>query len=437
MKRFIFLIIFLCASFHLFPQYSVTGGNGIPHVAEEDVRNHLKVYLLNSLQGAQISFTSAGSELHNWYKYKEKALEASPVACVQNGNTSWITDIEDECGYFTGSPTDPETYFIWIADYSLYVPRFFSLEVQEEEDKCSFLKITADVEAEPIVYYLPSGAPVNLARNYHLKYHTQKWDEDMLAFLPQSVDLELKGIITEITIDAPLANTDFTLTGDDFAGHFGMEQTIRSAEYQAIAVEAHGKAVTDKEHADNEVHNSGTVLGGSAPIDYTFTAYANEPVAAFYIWKVMERDSITGAMSTLLRYTDKVLRRTFDREGTFVVQLEVIDSKSVCVDTTQIFPISIGRTYIKIPRAFSPGSSIGINDELKIAYTSITSFKASIFNRWGKLLYQWTDPSKGWDGRVSGKFVPTGAYYIIVEYTNSRGEKCTVSQDVNILRAKE
>jgi gliding motility-associated-like protein len=421
----------------MFSQYSVTGGNGIPYLAEDDVRNHLKVYLLNGLQGAQISFTSADTEPHSWYKYKERALEATSVVCEQNGNTSLITDIEDGCGYFTGSPTDPNTYFVWIIDYSLYIPQFFSLDIQEEEDKCSFLKITADVEAEPVVYYLPSGAPVNLLRNYHLKYQTQKWDEDMLMFMPQEIDLEQKGIISEITIEAPLANTDFTLTGDDFAGHFGMEQTIRSAEYQAIAVEAHGMAETDKVHADNEIHNSGTVLGGSAPIDYTFTAYANEPVAAFYIWKVMERDSITGAMNTLLRYTDKVLRWTFDKDGTFVVQLEVIDSKSVCVDTTQVFPISIGRTYIKIPNAFSPGSSRGINDELRIAYTSITSFKATIFNRWGRLLYQWTDPSKGWDGRVSGKFVPTGAYYIIVEYTNSKGEKRTVSQDVNILRAKE
>jgi gliding motility-associated-like protein len=201
-------------------------------------------------------------------------------------------------------------------------------------------------------------------------------------------------------------------------------------------VEAHGFANTDREYADNEIHKANEALGGSAPVEYTFTAYANEPVAAFYIWKIQKRDLNTGAMTDIIRYTDKTARFNFDQEGAYIAQLEVFDSKSLCVDTSQVFNISIGKTYIKIPNAFSPGSSIGINDEFKIAYTSITSFKASVYNRWGNLLFQWTDPSKGWDGRVNGKFVPTGTYYVIVEYTDSEGKKRTDSSDINILREK-
>jgi len=115
--------------------------------------------------------------------------------------------------------------------------------------------------------------------------------------------------------------------------------------------------------------------------------------------------------------------------------LEVIDRQSVCVDTTHFFDVIIDNTVIKIPNAFSPGSSIGVNDELKISFTSVVTFKASVYNRWGNLLYQWSDRTKGWDGRVNGKFVPTGVYYVIVEYKDSTGRNRTMSRAVNVLRA--
>jgi gliding motility-associated-like protein len=95
----------------------------------------------------------------------------------------------------------------------------------------------------------------------------------------------------------------------------------------------------------------------------------------------------------------------------------------------------IDSTVVKIPNAFSPGSSIGVNDELKVSFSSITSFKASVFNSQGNLLFQWSDPTKGWDGRVHGKFVPTGVYYVIVEYKDSSGKSRSMSRAVNVLRA--
>jgi gliding motility-associated-like protein len=437
MKRSILFIFFLYASFSLFAQYRVIGGNGIPLLAENDTRNKLEVYLLNGLDGSQISYTSSESGTHQWYQYKEKAIEATPIPSVQNGNTSFILNVEEGCGYFVGSPTSTQTSFVWIVDYSRYVPHFFNLETSEEADKCKSLKILADVEAEAINYYRPSGASDNLERIYHLSYNTQEWNETALTFLPKTENMEWKGIVSEIAIPAPLQNTTFTLTGDDFAEHFGMEQAIRSAEYQAIAIEIHAYPGPNKEHADNEIHKSGSALGGSAPIEYTFTAYANEPVAAFYIWQIQEIDSLSGNLTTLVRFPDKQLHYNFERDGNYLAQLEVFDSQSVCVDTTQVFPVSIGRSYIQIPNAFSPGSSIGVNDELKIAFTSILSFKASVYNRWGNLLFQWSDPTKGWDGRVGGKFVPTGTYYVVVEYTDSHKKKGHASQSVNILRTKE
>jgi len=436
MKRSLLFLVWVSLFSSLAAQYSVSGGNGIPLRAVNDTQNRLEVYLLNKLSGAQISFTSSNTGTHQWYRYKDNANDAVPVSSVQNGNTSYITDVQDGYGYFVGLPTEELPHYVWIIDYSRHVPHFFNLQASEEEDKCTNLKILADVEAEPLTYYLPVGAPVDLTRIYHLQYNTQVWTDNSKQFTPEKENMELHGLISEIVIPAPLEDTYFTLTGDNFAEYFGMQQTINSTAYKAIAVEAHYTAETDKEHADNEIHHAGDVLGGSAPIEYTFTAYANEPVAALYIWKISQQDSLTGDLTAKVRYTDKILRYNFDQNGNYVVALEVSDAQSICVDTTQVFNILIDNTVIKIPNAFSPGSSIGVNDELKIAFTSLITFKASIYNRWGNLLFQWNDPSKGWDGRVNGKFVPTGVYYVIVEYKDSLGRNRTASRAVNLLRGK-
>jgi gliding motility-associated-like protein len=113
-----------------------------------------------------------------------------------------------------------------------------------------------------------------------------------------------------------------------------------------------------------------------------------------------------------------------------------MDSRSVCVDTTQSFSVDIGETELQVPNFFSPGSSIGSNDEFRVSYKSINSFKCSIFNRWGNLLYQWNDPARGWDGRVAGRFVPTGAYFYVIEYKGTDGVMKTKTGNVNILRSK-
>ena len=441
MKHFLFIILLIWAFVPSFAGYIVTGGAGIPLLAEDNKNNHLQVYLLNGIDNATISFTSTGSETHQWFKYKESAMGATAISCVQTGNSSYITDIEDGCGYFVGLPTVPSTEYIWIIDYSRYLPLFYKIEYMEEEDRCQFLKIVADVEAKDLSYRTPLGAPAKLAREYNLTYRTQKWEEADRLFLSENINQPWggEGVITEITIDAPLENTDFTLTGDQFAKHFGLELSMRTPLYEAVALEVYGFAETDNVKSSNELGNAGggsAVLGGSAPITYTFSAYANEPVAAFYIWKIIYNPN-SNTEETKVRYTDKTLRYTFEQEGIYSVQLEVIDSKSACTDNKTNFTVHIDSTQIEIPNFFSPGTSIGVNDEFKIAYTSLLTFKASIYNRMGNLLYQWTDPTKGWDGRVNGKFVPTGAYVVIVEYTDVFGKKKSKSRTLNILRAKQ
>jgi gliding motility-associated-like protein len=435
MKKAIVLIPCLFLFVSVFSQYSVRGGKGQPLMAEENSAYKIQVYLLNGLSDAEISYTSSDSETHQWYRYNTKANEAEAIPCRQIENTSAITGISDGFGYFVGSPVHNSTSYIWIIDYSKYIPVFSSFSYQEEDDKCEFLKLLAGVEAQPLEYATATGARITLQRTYHLLYNNLNWNQEDLTFAPVEINRTLKGTLSEIIIDALFQSTSFTLKGDEYAEHFGLGQTKETPAYEAIALDVHSFATAYKEDGTNEKYSAGSDIREPAPVEIHFDAYANDPVAAMYIWKLVKINPETGDSTIIVRYTGKSITYKFEESGNFVAQLEVINAQSTCFDNSQTFRIYVEDSSLKLPNAFSPGSSIGSNDEYRVSYKSLVSFKASIFNRWGNLLYQWNDPAKGWDGRVNGKFVPTGVYFIIVEAKGADGKSYKMSKDINILRS--
>ncbi|GHT05511.1 hypothetical protein AGMMS49525_12910 [Bacteroidia bacterium] len=430
MKKIFFLVVCLFSFLIASAQYSVTGGNGTPLLVADNTASRIQVYLLNGLANAQLSFTSTATGTHQWYKYTTRAANAVPIVSTQTGNTSTITALTDGCGYFVGEATDPATSYIWIIDYSQHLPNFFSMTVDDEEFKCQNIKLLADIEADPLDYTVYSGARFDLPRTYHLLYDNLQWDDALAQFIPEKVDLPIKGIVSEITLSAPLTNTTFTLSGDEFSEHFGLEKTLSTPVYESVAVEAQ---VTCRRLPATEEPLAGD-MNFSAPVELRFEAVANEPAAAMFIWEIIKIDRESKDSTTIVRYTDKTMTYTFRESGFFRVRLEVIGIHSTCFNREHFFDINIGESLLFLPNAFSPGASIGTNDEYRVTYKSLIRFKASIFNRWGNLLYTWTDPDKGWDGKSKGKYVPTGVYFIVVDAEGADGKHYKVSKDVNVLR---
>ena len=74
--------------------------------------------------------------------------------------------------------------------------------------------------------------------------------------------------------------------------------------------------------------------------------------------------------------------------------------------------------YVNLPNAFTPNGD-GLNDILKVEYgAGVTgSFTFKIFNRWGKMVFQTNDITKGWNGRdVNGALQETDGYSYYLEY---------------------
>jgi len=76
-------------------------------------------------------------------------------------------------------------------------------------------------------------------------------------------------------------------------------------------------------------------------------------------------------------------------------------------------------TY-EIPNVFTPNND-GLNDEFKVMETAVDNFDCKIFNRWGKKIYEWTNPTSGWDGRINQAKAADGVYYYILKFGNDCG----------------
>ena len=99
-----------------------------------------------------------------------------------------------------------------------------------------------------------------------------------------------------------------------------------------------------------------------------------------------------------------------DQPGNYDVTLTVTnkygcrDSISKVVEIDDVF-------LFYIPTAFTPDGD-GLNDSFKVVGEGLdlSNFKMSIFNKWGELIFESSNPDTGWDGTYKGNLVPDGVY---------------------------
>lgn len=72
--------------------------------------------------------------------------------------------------------------------------------------------------------------------------------------------------------------------------------------------------------------------------------------------------------------------------------------------TIHTYEINCGEPDIFIPNAFSPNGD-GENDGYRVTGKVVEEIDLKIYNRWGELVYETTDPTESWDGTFNGKKV--------------------------------
>lgn len=184
-----------------------------------------------------------------------------------------------------------------------------------------------------------------------------------------------------------------------------------------------------------------TSYSGSAPLQARFAANPANVGGwtAHYEWRFTKDSESTPY---LIRYEENT-EYTFTQAGSHRIVLYAVfvqgnDTVAYTEDywnETGPIVVSISESKLEMPNAFSPNGD-GINDvyKAKSGYQSIVEFHAAIYNRWGQKLYEWTDPSGGWDGKYKGHDVKQGVYFVQVKAKGADGRKFNIKRDVNLLR---
>ncbi len=88
---------------------------------------------------------------------------------------------------------------------------------------------------------------------------------------------------------------------------------------------------------------------------------------------------------------------------------------------------------VEFPSAFTPGGD-DLNDRFRpIIFGSATIREFKIFNRWGELVYEGTNP-EGWDGRQGSKEAPADVYAFMAIWEFPDGSVETRRGEVNLIR---
>ncbi|MFR1236367.1 MAG: gliding motility-associated C-terminal domain-containing protein [Barnesiella sp.] len=393
------------------------------------------VYVIYGTNGVSIQYTADTNSEITWYKFDYRGAAYGTIVpeAVQNGNISILQPIDANCGYMIEQ--NGRSDFLWIVDYLSYPLEMNSLSFSPEKGQCDVTQLIIDGKGNKITYYSINGVPKELHRDLTLTYNTLEWNNENTQYVNKEVSENLNSFMNNISVTVPLCNTVFSLNGDQMLKYWGMQQTVTSPEYvtAAVGVTAYAKQETRDDNTNewNRVPADGT-YGGSAPVDIDFYAYFTDAVRHIE-WQFSRYQDFSIIE---YRYNDEVLHYTFRDQGTIYVRLAGSSDEAECESYSETFTISIGESRLEEPNIFSPGSSPGINDEWKVAYQSITSFKCWIFNKWGVQVFYFDDPSKGWDGKYKGKYVDPGVYYYVIEAKGADGVSYKHKGDINILRSK-
>ncbi|MDR0536462.1 MAG: gliding motility-associated C-terminal domain-containing protein [Tannerellaceae bacterium] len=431
-RKFTFGVAMFFHSFIIIAQYTITGGgSNCPLLALDDTPNRLQIWLVYGTENTSLEYASNSSS-HTWKRYRTKALEAETLTgAEQAGTTSTLHGIEEGYGYFVEEEGLLPRY-IWIIDYSRYAFSIQSLSILNNGDPCNELLLDGELTNPPLFYYTPLGLQRELKRSFEITFNTMEWSAENKLFTQKTITKTIEGNPLGQSLTPPLCDTEITLSGDMFARHFNIENTMRTETFQAIAIEAHIDTIVTNMAGPNMIDGKST--GYSGPLYIQFRPLANEPAANWYRWTICH-SAKAEKKDTIRASTVREMDYTFNNSGNYTIILEVSDRTRRCSRTDSI-SITISESYLSVPNAFTPGVSPGVNDIFKVAYKSLIHFKGWIFNRWGTELFQWTDPAQGWDGKKNGKYVPPGVYFYIIEAQGSDGKNYLEKGHINIIRSK-
>ena len=464
MKRIISIVfasVFLCIS--TLAQFSFLGVDNIIGVEQDNIDT---VLVAEKVDGLLLKYEVEEPSTINWYTYAKDAEELSLVKTDENVTESTLEALsEASIGYaikvskYIKEPSDEpsaddvealseinevKTFWAWVFDHSKHNLELGEITVNTElEDRCHYYQLNFDINADEFLYDTlgHDRAPFEVARTFTLSYDStyyagETWVSDSIGY---SIPL-----VSDYSVPSPLQSTSYKLQGDNFLFEWGKTLETETDLIPAFAVAVEQEySVRIREDATNELNKDNSTevkLSGSAPLNIELINYAS-PAAFFYNWCISNDKEFNNCY---INTSTKDFRYTFDTHGTYYLKSEITnsqmseDSLKNCMVTNTII-VEVLNSKLDVPNVFSPNGD-GVNDEFKVAYQSLTTFRARVYSIHGRLLHEWTDPAKGWDGTIGGNPAAEGTYYYVIEATgddydeDGKQIKYKLKGDINLLR---
>lgn len=104
----------------------------------------------------------------------------------------------------------------------------------------------------------------------------------------------------------------------------------------------------------------------------------------------------------------------------------------IAKDTIKIFA-DCGDIFF--PSAFSPNND-GLNDYFGPSgnLSLVSNYQFMIYNRWGKMIFQSTDPEKKWDGKINGQQPAIESYVFFAKFSYREQKNILLKGTITILR---
>ena len=116
---------------------------------------------------------------------------------------------------------------------------------------------------------------------------------------------------------------------------------------------------------------------------------------------------------------------SFPDTGNQIIEL-IVTTEAGCQDTVQKIVDVIPEVRYFLPNAFTPNGD-GKNDEFKTKFRQdsfhFDDYSLQIFNRWGEMMFESSDPNEGWDGTLNGVQQQQDVFVYIVRYTKMHTTK--------------
>ncbi|MBK8362542.1 MAG: gliding motility-associated C-terminal domain-containing protein [Bacteroidetes bacterium] len=127
----------------------------------------------------------------------------------------------------------------------------------------------------------------------------------------------------------------------------------------------------------------------------------------------------------LFRWKFLLCYRSSRSSGQSIFFQDTARSNEVCL---------IQEPNIFIPNAFHPGGFLNEIFTPSNAFVSTENYSLRIFNRWGEMIFETTDPKVGWDGTTNGRYAPEAVYVYLLQAVQADGSEILRKGSVTLIR---